>query len=193
VEVRMGRSRRFSRGGPKRKYAWGGARIGGTQLMSDGDVGAFWLRPPAGALDNTFVPPLLTEPDTTLIRTRSLVSMGSSNGGAQAQSSWNMGFGIIAWDGLTDDPLDSGLLPHPCLDQSLDWVWRAIFPSVLENIALADNATDLDAYQSMAQRKMSNGTGLLFVWGYTALSPGPVPPSLYIYIAADIRYLVKLP
>jgi len=189
----LARRSRFSRGasGPRRKYAWGGGRIGGTVAMNDGDVGAFWLRAPAGALDNTFTPPILVEPDVTLIRLRALVTYSSNNGGAQLNQSHNFAQGVIAWDGLTDDPTDSGMLPHPGIDQSLDWVWRAVSCSVVDNVATADNSPTLDAYQSMAQRKLSNGTGLLFVYGYTA--PTGDPESLTITIAGDFRYLVKLP
>jgi len=188
----MARMRRLSRGGPRRKYAWGGARIGGTTLIGNNEVGAFWLRVPSGSLDTTFDPAQMAEPDVTLIRTRALVSYGTNNGGAQATSAVNVAFGIIAWDGLTDDPLDAGLLPHPALDNSLDWVWRAVTGQVTENVALANNATDLDAYQSLAQRKLSNGTGLLFVWGYTVMGTYTTE-NLYLTMAADFRYLVKLP
>jgi len=182
---------RRGRSGPRRKYAWGGGRIGGTTIMADGDVGAFWLRAPAGALDTTFSPPILVEPDVTLIRTRALVAYASNNGGSQLTQAHNMGFGLIAWDGLTDNPVDVGLLPHPSIDQSLDWIWRSVDNNVLDNIALSNNAGEVDQYQSQAQRKLSNGTGILFVYGFTA--PTGNPASLTVTIAGDFRYLVKLP
>jgi len=184
---------RRGRSGPRRKYAWGGARVGGRLTVGADEVIAFWVRAPAGALDNTYSPPQVVEPDVTLIRTRCILGFGTDNGTVQSAAALNVGFGIIAWDGLTDDPLDAGLLPHPCLDQSLDWVFRNVQGEVLENIALASNgAASEDAYQSKAQRKLSNGTGLLFVAGYTTFL-GTGPATLTLSFAADIRYLVKLP
>lgn len=183
---------RRGRSGPRRKYAWGGARVGGIQTMTPDLVGAFWVRAPAGAFDNSFVPPVLVEPDVTLVRTRSVVDFGTNNGTTQSAAGWIFAFGIIAWDGLTDDPLDSGLLPHPAIDTSLDWIWRFTSPLPQENFATVTNASTLDAYESRAQRKLSNGTGLLFTWGYTLLG-GTGPAETQLSLAADIRYLVKLP
>jgi len=189
----MMRRRFIKRGGPKRKYAWGGARLGGTTDLLAETVGAFWIRAPAGALDNTFDPPQLVEPDNTLIRIRAVITFATNNGGSQLTQAANWAFGIIAWDGLTDNPADVGLLPHPSIDQSLDWVHRYAAPLVQDNTAVVDNASTVDAYQSKAQRKLSNGTGLLFVYGYTTFPVGGEPSDLIVTIAADFRYLVKLP
>jgi len=187
------RRRRFIKSGPKRKYAWGGGRVGGTTNLDTDTVGAFWLRAPAGALDNTFDPPVVVPPDETLIRLRAVVTFSSNNGSSQLNSAQNFAFGVIAWDGLTDNPLDSGLLPHPAIDLSLDWIWRFAAPIVQQNLAVVDNASNADAYQSKAQRKLSNGTGLLFTYGYTSFPAGGSPETLITTIAADFRYLVKLP
>jgi len=161
-------------------------------VLNDGDVGAFWVRAPAGALDNTFTPPVLAEPDNTLIRLRAIVGFSSNNGGAQLNQSHNIAFGIIAWDGLTDDPTDVGLLPHPAIDLSLDWIWRVAQPEPVDNIALSQNGSTLDSYESKAQRKLSNGTGLLFTYGFVSPAGG-APASLTIVVGLDCRYLVKLP
>jgi len=188
----MRRMRSFRRGSaPRRKYAWGGARLGGTVELSDNDVGAFWIRVPASALDTTFTPPQFVDVDNTLIRTRAVLAISTNNGGTQLNQSHNFACGIIAWDGLTDNPLDAGLLPHPALELSLDWIWRWASPTVVDNIFTDVNSSTIDAYQSQAQRKLSSGTGLLFVYGFHSFTGAPA--SLITTIALDCRYLVKLP
>jgi len=187
------RRRRFARVGPRRKFTWEGAIVGGFDLLNSGDTVAGWARPPANSLDTGVSTPQKVDPDATLTRSRIIVTYGSNNGGAQVSNEFNVGFGLIAWDGLTDDPADLGpILPHPILDAGLDWIWRWTNPQVVDNVALASNQYEVDSYQSQAQRKLSGGVGLLFCFGYGALS-GLGPTNLYMSVAMDIRFLLKLP
>jgi len=187
------RRRRFARVGPRRKFSWESAIIGGFDLISNGATVAGWARVPANALDTTISTPQRVEPDATLTRTRIIVSYGTNNGGAQVANEFNVAFGLIAWEGLTDDPADlAPLLPNPAIDGALDWIWRWCNPHVVDNVALASNQFDVDAYQSQAQRKLSGGVGLLFTMGYGALE-GLGPTNLYLSTAIDLRFLMKLP
>jgi len=185
--------RQLRRIGPRRKFTWESGIIGGIDTVVADSVVAGWLRPPANSLDTSWSTPQRVEPDATLTRSRIVVSYGTNNGGAQVQRAFNIGFGLIAWDGVTDDPLDlAPLLPHPVLDGGQDWIWRFAAPSILDNTALANNATDLDAYQSMAQRKLSGGVGLLFCFGFTEIT-GIGPATLNFTVSVDARFLLKLP
>lgn len=182
--------------GPRRKVSWEFAFVTANDLLlNDGDKAAFWVRVPAGAVDTNTVHGIdeVIVPDATLVRTRHFIEHNSNNGGAQANQPWLSGSGIIAWDGLTDDPADLGdNLPHPIYDGELDWLYLNIGNSVVANIAASSNGGgDVDAYQSRAMRKLSNGTGLLWVFGYA--DPLGIVGNLSFDIAMHTRMLVKLP
>jgi len=186
--------RRFRQAGPRRKFTWEAALVGGTDTVVEGSVVAGWARPPANSLDTTMTTPQRVEPDATLTRTICYVGVNTNNGGAQVTRPFNLGFGIIAWEGITDDPLDlAPLLPHPILDAGQDWIYRYVFPQVQDNTAYMTNAVAGElALESKAQRKLSGGVGLLFCFGYAEIT-GAGPGSSVITIAADARFLLKLP
>lgn len=164
-----------------------------NESMGNGDSVAFWARVPAGAVDNTGADiPFIVPEDWTLVRTRLLFGYSTTNGGAQLTNSWIVGFGLIAWDGLTDNPLDLGTnVPHPVRDTTQDWIYRNVQPFSQENIVGATNGgSDVDAYQSRAQRKIQAGVGLLAVVGQSSLS---IPFTTILNGAVDVRMLFKEP
>jgi len=178
---------------PKRKltWEWAGMFVNGTILVDQ--VVATWIRVPAGYVDNANSAgiPIQMPPDYTLVRSRILASLATNNGSAQATYPFICCQGIIAWDGTTDDVNDIGVIPSPYWDQELDWVWRNDIPLTVQNTALFSNTADLDAYQSKAMRKLSNGTGLLYC--FTLADPLGSMSGLAIALAMNARCLYKLP
>jgi len=188
---RFRQSRRVT--SPKRKLTWDGLLIGGTDLVAIDTVTSAWLRPPAGSVNNSIFPAAIVEPDWTLTRMRAFFNLATNNGGGQVTKAFHLCMGVIAWDGTSDDPADMNFPPAPFAELSLDWVWRGVYPFVVENTAVVATFQDSDFYQSKAQRKLSNGTGLLFVFGYTDVESGTDPVNLYITISGEIRALYRLP
>jgi len=172
-------------------WEWAGLYVNGF-TANESLVFATWARVPSGYVDNANSAgiPVQIAPDATLIRSRCIATVFASNGGAQIAYPWTMSFGLIAWDGTSDDPTNIGIIPHPYYDQELDWVWRSDFAATVENV-FSNPGGDLDSYQSKAMRKMSNGTGLLMV----AALADPVGDgiSLTLQINMNFRGLYKLP
>lgn len=188
----MRRSRFARPRGTKRKYEWEWAGIFGTFNAVPDVTIATWARVPASKVDNANSSgiPYVIPDDSTLIRTRCLLQYSSSNG-AQASYPWIASAGLIAWDGTTDDTNDLGIIPSPYWDQDLDWIFRVDAPSVVRNYAIRENTGDIDSYQSKAMRKLSAGTGLLFVWTYAdPLELGTID-NLGITLAVNMRMLFK--
>jgi len=181
---------RFSRARSTRKFHWEGAGIQGAfPALADSAVVAFWARIPAGVPDTAFSD-FRNEPDQTVTRTRALITCSTSNGGAQTSATFLVSAGLIAWDGVTDDANDLGLIPNPCSDVAADWIWRWSYPRVFTNEPIISNVLgDVDGLQSLAQRKMPNNTGVLFTFGFQSIALSPA--SLDVYLAAEFRFLVK--
>lgn len=177
----------------RRKYEWEWAGLFAQVNMVPGDIIATWARVPASKVDsaNASGIPYVIPDDYTLVRTRCLVEFSSDNGSAQARYPWIVAAGLIAWDGVNDDTADIGLLPNPYWDQDLDWIWQAIGPQVNVNLAIAGNGgSDKDAYESKAMRKLSAGTGLL--WVFTIADPlNDDAIAVNMQIAMNCRMLFK--
>lgn len=187
------RRRTFRRAsGPKRKMTWEWGGLYGRLNLTENDIVASWVRVPAGYVDtaNSAGIPIQIEPDATLIRSRVITTIFASNGGAQQDYPWTFSWGLIAWDGTSDDPADIGDLPHPFYDQELDWIWRNDFAAVVENV-FTNPGGDLDSYQSKAMRKLSNGTGLLLLGAIA--DPIGAQSEQFIDFNANFRGLFKLP
>lgn len=181
--------------GPKRKLTWEWAGLFGQFVgLTENDVVSTWVRVPAGYVDtaNSAGIPVQIEPDATLIRTRLLWTFSTDNAGVQVTYPFAVCCGLIAWDGTTDDTNDIGLLPHPYYDQELDWIFRSDGPENQQNIIRGGNGGgDVDAYQSKAMRKLSNGTGLL--WVMAIGDPLGGLGGLNMNVAMNCRNLYKLP
>lgn len=187
--------RRFtrSRSGPKRKMDWHWAGLYMTpDTIDENDVIATWARVPAGYVDNANSAgiPVQIAPDATLIRSRVIATCSTNNGGAQSTYPFTVSFGLIAWDGTSDDTADIGIIPHPYYDQDLDWIWRQDYASNVLN-TFSNPPADLDGYQSKAMRKLSTGTGLLMC---AALAdPIGFQGAVIIGLNMNFRGLFKLP
>lgn len=187
----MARQRSFRQSGPRRKFRWEGAGIEGAfpGLASDAVI-AFWARVPGSVLNTINLPEQVMPSDDTLTRTRCLVTCSTSNGGAQTSAPFVVSFGLIAWDGLTDDATDLGNnVPNPVFDLAQDWIWRATYPAVFTNHIILQNGGNPDDYQSLAQRKLGTGTGILFCAGFSSVAGAPA--SLDIYLSAEMRFLIR--
>lgn len=188
--------RRFSRRvtrGPKRKYEWEWGGMFAIWPLGFSEVLATWVRVPASQVDNANSSgiPYVIPDDSTLVRTRSLFTFASDNGGAQVIYPWIASAGLIAWDGTSDDPDELGVLPNPYWDQELDWIWRLDSPQTAINLVGSNNGSDVDAYQSRAMRKLSAGTGLL--WCFTIADPAEqyTETFLDINLSMNTRMLFK--
>jgi len=163
------------------------------QQMTDGDAFAFWVRVPAGKADTIAGPvDFIVPTDYTLTRSRVLISGGMSNGGAAVRSAHEIAFGLIRWEGVSDDILDLGTVPHPFYDGSEDWIFRSVFPEVTSNHLFLNSPAGLDAYQSRAQRKLSNGSGILAIVGVAEAALG-VPVTWNVDWYLEVRFLLREP
>jgi len=189
--------RRFSgrRSAPTRKFSWEWAGLlFDNVLFNDGDVLATWARVPATSVDtaNNSGIPYVIPADFTLIRSRVLYTFFSTNNTTQANATSNVAVGLIEWDGLTDDTLDIGTMPHPYYDQEEDWVFLSQSMQQQQNIILQGNGgADVDGYQSKAMRKLSAGNGLLLIFGWA--DPLGINGGLRFNGNIDVRMLFKGP
>jgi len=192
----MLRRRSRGRGGQKRKmtWTWAGLYANQSNPITEDFIFATWARVPAGYVDNadTSGIPIKIEPDWTLVRSRCICAVFSNNQGAQVVYPWTFSFGLIAWDGISDDTDDLGFIPHPYYDQELDWIWRNDFAATSQNVFTTAVGGDKDSYESRAMRKLSNGTGLLFV-SAIADPVGALPLDMVMTVNMNFRGLYKLP
>jgi len=205
----MRRSFRRPRRGPRSKLSWGWAWAytcpASTATWNSGTgcddvhvVNVAWARVPAGVFDTTIGD--YTETDLTLLR--SLVSYTSSVriAGASNDALVTHSVGLIAWDGR-DDSLPSVLdVPFPSTEAGFDWIFRIAQPdsytaTAQTAVALAQSfpRVQRDA-ESKAKRKLSAGTGLLWVmdtWLQRYTSGGIQTAT--VQQSVNARLLYKLP
>jgi len=145
---------------------------------------AAWFRVPAATFDT--VNDREVPVDWTLIREINECSFTAyNNAGGGASMSFLFGAGVIAWDGVNDTPPDPLATPLPVQQGGLDWLWHWVNP--WQSLVTSGGQVigqNLDAPEGMvfgkSQRKLSAGTGLLFVaemyatedsmngyWGYS--------------------------
>jgi len=174
--------RRFARTkAPRRKSEWEYASSYG--LISANTLTGYWLRVPAGAYDTIEQGPIPS--DFTLTRTimRQFTSMAVGAGSSVIPGC----VGIIAWDGIDETtPQD---LPDPATQGEWDWILRR--PIIGANVAgstlyVYDFGSDDPLWcESRSQRKMSTGTGILWVIS--------TPPNNDVRYSHDVRMHFKIP
>jgi len=160
-------------------------------------VVSFWLKPPAGAVDNVSEPfPVVAPSDETLVRMR--VSAGlsfRSTGAAQSFENDDFAFGIIRWSDVDDTAPNILDTPFPIESAAADWLWHWYVPvlaiggnagpiQIETNLRGPDSLTDV-----RSQRKLSAFEGLLGVFEYRNV--GVV--SVDVTISLFARMLFKLP
>jgi len=187
--------RSIGRSAKRRKLTWEISNFFGEgEIFTDGTSLAVWVRVPAGKVDTrNSLTNFIVPPDCTLVRTRVLNSAIASNGAADVTHVNQWSFGLIAWDGVSDDPADLGTLPHPFYDGNEDWLFRSVIPSTHVNLPFSNGISDLDGYQSRAQRKLSNGTGILAVWGFNQPFVLGHADAVSLWWMTEVRMLLKEP
>jgi len=199
----MARGRRSVRS-VRRKSQWGfGGISDGTLESTAGSslVGNFWIKPPAGYVDSVSAEiPTISAPDTTLVRIDgnanfSMFSEGSTNAFAFYRDVY-FGMGVIAWDGVSEDPLPFDEQPWPVSSAGLDWCWHWMTPITAMAEALTASHGVSQQFSgpltSKAMRKLSAGTGLLACYEIRNDTGGGSSP-FAIVLGGIFRYLLKLP
>jgi len=188
----MRRSRFARPAGKRRKFEWNWAGLFFQGTLQTDDMLATWARVPASVVDNANSSgiPYVIPDDSTLIRTKCVITFSTDNGGAQVNAPWIASAGLIAWDGTSDDTLDIGVLPSPYWDKDFDWVWHMSGPYTQQNQIAQNGGTSDGSITSKAMRKLSAGTGLLFV--FTLSDPLLENIAFGTNLAVDIRMLLKL-
>jgi hypothetical protein len=145
--------------------AWANASFGNTAACD-------WLLGPL-LLASTYT-------DPTLMVTRNVVSflLPFTQAGAAI-----IGFGLIAWDGVDDNP-PAGC-PGPITGCNMDWISRVVvpIPAGLAPSSFMGPVVD-QAYVSKARRRLPTQTGLLLVWEGQGLNG-------FVESTVDVRCLIK--
>jgi len=202
--------RAFRRGprSPRRKLSWYSAKMWANDAnFENGDSAIVWLRFPAGGFDPRFVdaPGDPVPTDWTLVRTvipNFHWTINQNGTGPFVDQIVFLDAGIIAWE-ATDtyaDSIDRTVGDNNALgvpdaqNGSYDWIWRwsgqgAILASsqFLFSSPLSDRQQE-----SKAQRKLSAGTGLLFV-AQIRDHELSAPSDFSCNLGIDVRFLFKLP
>jgi len=145
--------------GSRRKARWEASSFLYTQTAAT--VVAEWARVPATYLD-TLQDEIIPD-DCTLVR---VIANLSCQAEAADSTFFDGAAGLIAWDGISDAPPTE--FPFPQEDAHLDWIIR--WPLFYFNVPGSTNFVFFDSKigselftQSKSKRKLSAGTGLLFV------------------------------
>jgi len=187
------RSRRSARSSAssRRKLSWEGVLGGGVDQITTGEVTLGWMRPPAGVANTSLNPQAYVPTDWTLTRSRIIVGWSSSNEGAQIVEPWLFTFGLIVWEGISDDPNEIPNPPDPTIDLDADWIWRYVATPQVHNSAGSSNQYHPDGYQSKAQRKLGAKEGLLLAFAFTPTPASNSPGTLTIGVSFDARFLMR--
>jgi len=200
----MARNSRRRSSGARRKSQWGfGGISDGTLASSPGTsvVGNFWLKPLAGYVDSVSAEiPTISAPDTTLVRMDgnadiSYWSQGTENAFGLYRDTY-FGLGVIAWDGVSEDPLPFDEQPWPISSAGLDWCWHWAFPVTGMAAAQTSSHGVSQVFSgpliSKAMRKLSAGTGLLAC--YEMRNDTSATSADIIFVLGGFwRFLLKLP
>jgi len=184
---------------PRRKVQWENGAVFARQdlfqiptIAGSSTYDAQWLRVPAGVFDNANNREVPV--DWTLIR--EIHSAFSAVLMLEAGIfSYIFGMGVIAWDGTSDSFTDVVGTPLPVQQGGLDWIWNWVQPHTLDqqqyDSVFGQNLFGADGMVfTKSQRKISAGTGLLFVAEMYATDDGMNGTWGYSY---NGRYAYKLP
>jgi len=175
-------TRRFRNPSQRRKVQWEGSTtssattnaIPGSGGSSSGATA--WVRVPAGAYDN--INQYLVESDWTLIRSIDAAAIYVQKTVSDGYIDVQVGMGVIAWDAIDDSLPNIADVPLPIQSPQYDWVWQWVSPMPATLLANGEFTTHQNlagpegGVFTRAQRKLSQGTGLLLVVEVLAIQGG---------------------
>jgi len=168
-------------------------------------LASFWLKPPAGVVDNVSEPfPIVAPEDETVVRMRISASLSIKTDivvNAQ-QKHDDFAFGIIRWSDVDDTEPNILDVPFPIESAASDWLWHwhgwVTHVAGLGSSAALDGSTEYNngtdgLIDVRSQRKLSANEGLLAVFEYRNNGTFGVSPDIRATLGLFARMLFKLP
>jgi len=170
-------------------------------------VFGFWLKPPAGVVDNVSESfPIVAPQDETLVRMRIGCSVSLKTDVAiNAQIKHDdFAFGIIRWTDVDDTEPSILDIPFPVESAASDWLWHwHVNVTHLAGLGATPAQDGVTSYSNgdgpesfvdvRSQRKLSANEGLLAVFEYRNIGVFGVSPDVRCSLGLLARMLFKLP